>query len=198
MAKGMAEKIYRWPFYMFYDIWPFYLLRKKTLLHAISERRHSCVLAEEDPVAHQHGKKALLHTSKEGRPCWACLLSCHVKRHRMCSIGGSGNMLLKYLYSNHFFTGTLLKPHGKFSPNFLSILLLKRDWEFVQMLMLHWLSCTYMVKKIIIKNTFFFFKAKNCSDDDPFISCNGRIGKMLHNICISALAISLRWVSHGP
>ena len=38
---------------------------------------------------------------------------------------------------------------------------------------------------IIIKNTFFFFKTKNCSNDDPFISCNERIGKMLHNICIS-------------
>ena len=41
------------------------------------------------------------------------------------------------------------------------------------------------------KNTF-FFKTKNCSNDDPFISCNDRIGKMLHNICISAVAISLR------
>ena len=45
---------------------------------------------------------------------------------------------------------------------------------------------------IIIKTTFFFFKTKNCSNDDPFISCNDRIEKMLHNICISAVAISLR------
>ena len=46
---------------------------------------------------------------------------------------------------------------------------------------------------MIIKNnnTFFFFKTKNCSNDDPFISCNDRTGKMLHN-CISAVAISLR------
>ena len=32
------------------------------------------------------------------------------------------------------------------------------------------------------KNTFFFFKTKNFSNDDPFISCDDRIGKMLHNI----------------
>ena len=44
---------------------------------------------------------------------------------------------------------------------------------------------------IMIKNTF-FFKTKNCSNDDPFISCNDRTGKMLHNICIPAVAISLR------
>ena len=31
-------------------------------------------------------------------------------------------------------------------------------------------------KKVIIKNTF-FFRTKNCSNDDLFISCNGRIGK---------------------
>ena len=41
------------------------------------------------------------------------------------------------------------------------------------------------------KNTF-FFKTKNCSNDDPFISCNDWIEKMLHNICISAVAVSLR------
>ena len=37
---------------------------------------------------------------------------------------------------------------------------------------------------LIIKetNTFFFFKTKNCSNDDPFISCNDRTGKMWHNI----------------
>ena len=43
-----------------------------------------------------------------------------------------------------------------------------------------------------VKNTFFFFKTKNCLNDDPFISCNDRIEKMLHNKCISAVAISLR------
>ena len=48
-----------------------------------------------------------------------------------------------------------------------------------------------MIIKKTPKNTFFFFKTKNCSNDDPFISCNDRIGKMLHNICISAVAISL-------
>ena len=44
----------------------------------------------------------------------------------------------------------------------------------------------------------FFFKTKNCSNDDLFISCDDRIGKMLHNICISAVAMSLRWASRGP
>ena len=41
-------------------------------------------------------------------------------------------------------------------------------------------------------------KNKNCSNDDPFISFNDRIGKMLHSIYISAVAISIRRVSHGP
>ena len=35
----------------------------------------------------------------------------------------------------------------------------------------------------------FFFKIKNCLNDDLFISCDDRIGKMLHNICISAVAM---------
>ena len=48
-----------------------------------------------------------------------------------------------------------------------------------------------MIIIIIIIKTFFFFKTKTCSNDGPFISCNDRIGKMLHNICISAVAISL-------
>ena len=47
-------------------------------------------------------------------------------------------------------------------------------------------------KMMVIIKTTFFFKTKNCSNDDPFISCNDRIGKLLHNICISAVAISLR------
>ena len=37
-----------------------------------------------------------------------------------------------------------------------------------------------------------FFKIKNCLNVDLFISCDDRIGKMLHNICISAVAMSLR------
>ena len=43
-----------------------------------------------------------------------------------------------------------------------------------------------------------FFKTKNCSNDDIFISFNDRIGKMLHNICMSAVAMSLRWANRGP
>ena len=35
----------------------------------------------------------------------------------------------------------------------------------------------------------FFFKIKNCLNDDLFISCDDRIGKMLHNICISAYLV---------
>ena len=44
----------------------------------------------------------------------------------------------------------------------------------------------------------FFFKTKNCSNDDIFISCDDRIGKMLHNICMSAVAMSLRWANGDP
>ena len=36
----------------------------------------------------------------------------------------------------------------------------------------------------------FFFKIKNCLNDDLFISCDDRMGKMLHNICISAVAMT--------
>ena len=36
---------------------------------------------------------------------------------------------------------------------------------------------------------YIFFKIKNCLNDDLFISCDDRIRKMLHNICISAVAI---------
>ena len=40
------------------------------------------------------------------------------------------------------------------------------------------------VMPIYGKNTF-FFKPKNCSNDDPFISCNDRIGKnVLHYLHI--------------
>ena len=31
-----------------------------------------------------------------------------------------------------------------------------------------------------------------------FISCDDRIGKILHNICISAVAMSLKWATRGP
>ena len=55
------------------------------------------------------------------------------------------------------------------------------------------ICCEIMITKKT--NIFFFFK--KCSNDDPFISCNDRIGKMLHNICISAVAISFRWASCG-
>ena len=44
----------------------------------------------------------------------------------------------------------------------------------------------------------FILKIKNCLKDDLFISCDDRIGKMLHNICISALTMLLRWVACGP
>ena len=43
----------------------------------------------------------------------------------------------------------------------------------------------------------FFFKIKNCLKVDLFISCDDRTGKMLHNICISAVAMSLRWATRG-
>ena len=41
------------------------------------------------------------------------------------------------------------------------------------------------------KNRFFFFKTKNCSNDDPFISCNDRIGKML------ITSANLQWLYHS-
>ena len=70
---------------------------------------------------------------------------------------------------------------------------------------LHWSFCWNVIDSLFkwscsidCQAHIFFFKTKNCSNDDIFISCDDRIGKMLHNICISAVAMSLRWVNRGP
>ena len=67
----------------------------------------------------------------------------------------------------------------------------------------HWSYCWNVINSLFkwshsIDRQVFFFKTKNCSKDDLFISCDDRIGKMLHNICISAVAMLLRWASRGP
>ena len=62
-----------------------------------------------------------------------------------------------------------------------------------------WLRvCSNDPTQLTVMQYIFFFKIKNCLKDDLFISCNDRIGKMLHNICISAVAMSLRWATRGP
>ena len=81
----------------------------------------------------------------------------------------------------------LQKPLSQFPPNFTLILLLKCDYSLFK-----W-SCSIDCQAHI-----FFFKTKNCSNDDIFISCDDRIGKLLHNSCMSAVAMSLRWANHGP
>ena len=48
-------------------------------------------------------KKTLLSTGRERNP-GTCLLFVLVKRRRICSIGGSGNMQLKYVFYHYFFT----------------------------------------------------------------------------------------------
>ena len=69
----------------------------------------------------------------------------------------------------------------------------------------HWSFCWNVVDSLFkwscsidCQAHIFFFKTKNCSNDDIFISCDDRIGKMLHNICMSAVAMSLRWANRGP
>ena len=69
----------------------------------------------------------------------------------------------------------------------------------------HWSFCWNVIDSLFkwsctidCQAHIFFFKTKNCSNGDIFISCDDRIGKMLHNICMSAVAISLRWASRGP
>ena len=69
----------------------------------------------------------------------------------------------------------------------------------------HWSFCWNVIDSLFkwscsidCQAHIFFFKTKNCSNDDIFISCDDRIGKMLHNICMSAVAMSLRWANHGP
>ena len=54
------------------------------------------------------------------------------------------------------------------------------------MITLHWLSCHI------------YSSSKLSLNDDLFISCDDRIGKMLHNILISAVVMSLRWGTRGP
>ena len=69
----------------------------------------------------------------------------------------------------------------------------------------HWSFCWNVIDSLFkwscsidCQAHIFFFKTKNCSNDDIFISCDDRIGKMLHNICMSAVAMSLRWAHRGP
>ena len=69
----------------------------------------------------------------------------------------------------------------------------------------HWSYCWNVIDSLFkwlcsidCQAHIFFLKTKNCSNDDLFISCDDRIGKMLHNICISAVVMSLRWASRGP
>ena len=69
----------------------------------------------------------------------------------------------------------------------------------------HWSFCWNVIDSLFkwscsidCQAHIFFFKTKNCSNDDIFISCDDRIGKMLHNICMSAVAMSLRWANCGP
>ena len=93
--------------------------------------------------------------------------------------------------------------YGKNVQNFKRLLLWSLpgagEWKIAEMVAVHWPRwppCPYMVKtfkNLLLQNKgclvdcqahIFFFKTKNCSNDDLFISCNDRIGKMLHNICI--------------
>ena len=69
----------------------------------------------------------------------------------------------------------------------------------------HWSFCWNVIDSLFkwscsidCQAHIFFFKTKNCSNDDIFISCDDRIGIMLHNICMSAVAMSLRWANRGP
>ena len=69
----------------------------------------------------------------------------------------------------------------------------------------HWSFCWNVIDSLFkwscsidCQADIFFFKTENCSNDDIFISCDDRIGKMLHNICMSAVAMSLRWANRGP
>ena len=54
----------------------------------------------------------------------------------------------------------------------------------------HWSFCWNVIDSLFkwscsidFQAHIFFFKTKNCSNNDIFISCDDRIGKMLHNIC---------------
>ena len=70
----------------------------------------------------------------------------------------------------------LQKPLRQLQPNFTLILLLR-------------VCSNDHAPLTVMPYIIFFFKIKNCLMDDLFISCDDRIGKMLH---ISALALLLR------
>ena len=79
----------------------------------------------------------------------------------------------------------LQKPISQLPPNFTLILLLKCDW----------VCSNDHAPLTVMPYIIFFFKIKNCSNDDLFISCSDRIGKMMHNICIIS---GERPVARGP
>ena len=84
----------------------------------------------------------------------------------------------------------LQKSLSQVPPNFHQISNWSYCWNVIESLF-KW-SCS------IDCHAHIFFKIKNCLNDDLFISCDDRIGKMLHNICISAVAMSHRWATRGP
>ena len=100
----------------------------------------------------------------------------------------------------------LQKPLSQFPPNFTLILLLKFRNHLAEFHQISYWSFCWNVFDSLFKWScsidcqahIFFFKTKNCSNDDIFISCDDRTGKMLHNICMSAVAMSLRWANCGP
>ena len=70
---------------------------------------------------------------------------------------------------------------------------------------LHWSYCWNVVESLFKWSRFidchddiFVFKTKNCLNDELFNSCVDRFGKVVLNICISAMAMSLRWASRAP
>ena len=63
----------------------------------------------------------------------------------------------------------------------------------------HWSYCWNLIDSLFMITLHWLSGPNNILQnyDELFISCDDRVGKMLQNIYISAVAISLSWASHG-
>ena len=163
-GTGELPKLLKWWFYV--DVWPFYLQERSNLLP------HAFVWA--------------IYIYIE-----SIQVNCRSTVVKIVLIGNlrwpSSCLYLLYFSATVLFTCIKSWFFRNHSANFHQISHWSYCWNVIDGLF-KW-SCSIDCQAHI-----FFFKTKNCSNDDLFISCDDRIGKMLHNICMSAVTqVSEPW-----
>ena len=163
-GTGELPKLLKWWFYV--DVWPFYLQERSNLLP------HAFVWA------------IYIHIE-------SIQVNCRSTVVKIVLIGNlrwpSSCLYLLYFSATVLFTCIKSWFFRIHSANFHQISHWSYCWNVIDGLF-KW-SCSIDCQAHI-----FFFKTKNCSNDDLFISCDDRIGKMLHNICMSAVTqVSEPW-----